>query len=151
MTEEEIVTWVIQTLSVKRTEFGGLPACPFALKALSEQKVVAVEPPIDMIAVQNWLQNDQEVIIYWFDPDIVSEHELTLMCDKVNLCYPDLVALEDHPHHIENVAGYNLNQGQWALILIQHRKKLELARERLKQTDYYKHWDPEYLRDVLGY
>ena len=125
--------------------------CPFAHKTLLEKKLLVIEPPLDIVSVEELLsQQEYEVVIYYYDPKEISATELSLKCNEINESYPDIVALEDHPDEPEDVAGYSLNQGTWALILIQHRHKLEQAREKLKLTDYYRHWSAEYLSDVLG-
>ena len=150
MTEQELQEWILNKLSVNRPEFAGMPACPFALKAFTDKQVQLEKPPVDMISVCELLEHN-EVVVYWFDPSIYSANELTVMCKNINSSYPHIVALEDHPAEPEQVAGVTLNQGTWALILIQHKHKLDTARKKLKQSGYYDLWDPDYLDDVLGY
>ena len=148
MTQQDLIDWV-SFLSEARAEFGGLPPCPFALKALTDNKVALLPAPVDTVETELLLKR-KEVVIYWHDPADISAAELTAICDKINTSYPGLVALEDHPEDLEQVSGVTLNQAQWALILIQDRHKLERARAMLKRTDYYKNWSWEYLSDVLG-
>ena len=50
----------------------------------------------------------------------------------------------------EEVDGYNLNQGTYALILLQEAEKLNKARTILEKKDYYKNWEPEYKQEVLS-
>ena len=148
MTQQDLIDWV-SFLSKARAEFGGLPPCPFALTALTENKVALMSAPVDMVETEALLRH-KEVVIYWFDPASMSPAELTAICNKINISYPGLIALEDHPQELEQVSGVVLNQLNWALILIQDRHKLERARAMLKRTDYYKSWSWEYLSDVLG-
>ena len=44
---------------------------------------------------------------------------------------------------------YKLNQGSYALILLQEAEKLQKAREILKKKQYYKNWTKDYLNDVV--
>jgi len=60
------------------------------------------------------------------------------------------IALEDHPSDIESVNGYILNQGTYALILLQSSKKLNNARKILEKKNYYKKWSTEYKDSVLN-
>ena len=48
------------------------------------------------------------------------------------------------------VDNYILNQGTWALILLQPLEKINTARRILLKKDYYKNWDPEYYNDVIN-
>ena len=59
------------------------------------------------------------------------------------------IALEDHPAVEEKVLEYKLNQGSYALILLQEAEKLQKAREILKKKQYYKNWTKDYLDDVV--
>ena len=58
------------------------------------------------------------------------------------------VALEDHPLEVEQVQDVKLNQGEYALVLLQPKDKLETAREWLEKKDYYKNWTKEYKQEV---
>jgi len=128
MTEDDLVHWVTNKLSVPREEFNGFPPCPYALQALTQKRVVLLEPPVDLIAVNSLLKKDhKEIVIYWFDPESISAHELYIRCQQVNWCYPDLLALDDHPHNEEHVVGVKVNQGKWALMMIQIRKSVQVA------------------------
>ena len=57
-------------------------------------------------------------------------------------------ALEDHPFEREEVQGIWLNNGTWALVLIQPTEKLVEARQWLETKDYYKNWDTNYKESV---
>jgi hypothetical protein len=62
-----------------------------------------------------------------------------------------LVALEDHPDDIEVVNGATMNQGTWALVLIQESSKLKAASDMLKKQGYYDNWTQEQLDDVVNW
>lgn len=148
MTEAELVDWVHKKLSTPLKQFNNLPACPFAGKALLSQEVALLNSPLDILHACDLLESKTEVVVYWFDPNKITPAELETQCNKINENHPDLIALEDHPDYPEDVDGYNLNQGTWALILIQNRKKLAEARKKLSALGYYKNWSQDYLRDV---
>ena len=56
--------------------------------------------------------------------------------------------MEDHPLDPEEVQGVNLNQGDYGLVLLQEKSKLEIARDWLETKDYYKNWSSEYKQEV---
>lgn len=144
-----ITKWIRSTLSVEYPEFNGMRACPFAGKALDDRKIIIktskLRPDIDLELLKH-----KEVVIYVFEPETVTSDELYNMAQSVNSQYPDLVALEDHPDDLERVGSVVLNQGKYALLLIQHRDKLEQARKFLESKGYYENWSDEYKNDVLN-
>ena len=60
------------------------------------------------------------------------------------------IALEDHPDAEEKVLDVCVNQGKYALVLLQERDKLQRARNILQKQDYYKYWTPEYYEEVVN-
>ena len=87
------------------------------------------------------------------EPENISSEELsevTKKCNESFLAERGYLALEDHPSDIEMVDNYILNQGTWALILLQPLEKINTARRILLKKDYYKNWDPEYYNDVIN-
>jgi hypothetical protein len=60
-----------------------------------------------------------------------------------------LLCLEDHPADLESVNGVSMNQGTWALLLIQSKVKLEQAAEQLAAKGYYAGWPDAYLDSVF--
>ena len=61
----------------------------------------------------------------------------------------DLLCLEDHPADPESVNGVSMNQGTWALLLVQQKSKLEEAAQQLAAKGYYQDWPEEYLHSVF--
>ena len=144
-----ITKWIKNTLSQEYAEFNNLKACPFAGKALDDGKILiktgSLQPKIDLELLEH-----KEVVIYVFDPKSITAVELFEMADSVNKQCPEIVALEDHPDEIERVGDVVLNQGKYALLLIQRRDKLEQARKFLDSKGYYQNWSDEYKKDVLN-
>jgi len=61
----------------------------------------------------------------------------------------NIVALEDHPSDVEKVNGVTMNQGKWAMVLLQNTSKLNNASEILRTQGYYDKWTQEELDDVV--
>lgn len=163
--ESDIHDWIINKLSVELDEFNGLPACPFAKQALLENKIKVVHlknifshivmPDYFTAELENftyqWPKNT-DVVVLGCDPEHISATALSELVETANstfLAKRGYIALEDHPAVEESVAGYTLNQGTWALILLQSKKKIVGAREILAKRGYYKNWDPEYYKEVV--
>jgi len=164
--EFDIKDWIISRLSVNLEEFNGMPACPFAKQALLDNKIQIVElkNTLNHISMLDYfiaeLENfsyhwpkDKEVVVLGCLPEYISSDDLSLAVEEASerfLKKRGYVALEDHPSDLESVAGYNLNQGDYALILLQERDKLEKARKILTKKNYYKNWTSNYKQEVLG-
>lgn len=164
--ESDVYEWIENKLSPQREEFNGLPACPYAQQAMLEGKVKCVElknhfshivmPDYFRAELENftyhWPKNI-DVVVLGCEPGLITSEQLTEIAVTSNqglIGKRGYLVLEDHPSEPESVAGYNVNQGSWALLLLQSRKKITTAREILESKGYYKNWDPEYKADVLS-
>jgi len=146
--EKNIEDWILEKLSSPSPVFNNFPICPFAKQAWLNNKVYIKYHQDLNLKEDTILLNNYEVIIYAYDPSTISPEELS---DKsLSMCNQEVVALEDHPHEIEEIQNVLLNNGTYALILVQQRDKLEQARTILKSKNYYKNWDKKYLDEVLS-
>ena len=157
--ESDINTWILERLSDNHPAFNDLPACPFAKEALLNNRVVihALDNNEDFYTLldaytQSWPEG-KEVVVLGCTPDHISSADLTQIVDTASedfLSSRGYIALEDHPDETESVAGYVVNQGSYALVLLQSAQKLNKARLILDRKGYYKHWDSEYKQEVLS-
>ena len=154
----DIEEWIKEKLSKSHSAFNMMPACPYAKRAWTDNKVIIRQcNGLDIYNIMDddtllW-DDDKEVVVYGFDPSTISADQLSAAVEQANDTYlgvRGLVALEDHPDDPEEVAGVYLNQGAWGLVLLQKRAKLEEAREYLESKGYYKFWNPEYKKEVTG-
>ncbi len=146
--------WISKTLSIPNPIFNNLPACPYAKKALLEDKV-------DISTFDSWVDaytslvtkdfdfDKLEVYIFAFPPDNITPNQLSNMLDSLAKTWTkDIIVLEDHPHEKEQVKEFNLNFSKSCLLLIQSRTKLNEARAYLESKGYYKNWTKEYKEAV---
>jgi len=163
--ESDISEWIINRLSTNLQEFNNLHACPFAKQAWLEGKVLTqhLQAGTFNIAMKDYFRAEleyyaynwpkkKEVVILGTEPINISSEELsniTKKCNESFLFERNFLALEDHPLEIEMVDNYILNQGKWALILLQPLEKIKKARQILKKRGYYKNWDLSYYNDVI--
>ena len=61
----------------------------------------------------------------------------------------DMIALEDHPADPEIVNGVSMNQGTYALALVQNLTDLNAKARLLAQKNFYQGWPEEYLQDLF--
>jgi len=141
-----IEQWILETLSVQSETFNNLPPCPYAKQAWLDNRVLVVEE--DIQANYKQLLDTYEVIIYAYNPKEISAQDLSDLA--ASLSDEEIVALDDHPDYEESVGDVVLNNGKYALLLVQERTKLNKARQILKTKGYYDNWSPEYLKEVLS-
>ena len=158
--KSSIENWINDFLSKPSATFNNLPPCPFAKKAWQDNAVHThwlndtFEIKLIITAeLENYTYHwpkGKEVVILGFDPNRISPQELSIIIDNTYelLDNRGYIALEDHPHEVEQVQDVVLNQGTYGLVLIQPKDKLDLARAMLEKQNYYKNWTPEYKQEV---
>jgi hypothetical protein len=139
--------------------FGNLPPCPFARKAIVDNKVEFQE----MIGttdyatlyqtVFNFDWDNKDVLCMILPPNHFTATETTQMAKDLNSYFMtrDVVILEDHPDIDENVQGVKLNNGEYILFLAQSLSKLNHFSRLLESGPYYKNWSKSYLQSVKGF
>ena len=144
--KEKIEEWVLNTLSEPHNKFGDLPPCPYAKKAWLDGNVeVKMWKDFGSFRYDKW---EKEVTIYVMDP-YTSPEFLSQIAKNYNKLYPDYLFLEEHPDLVEDVGGFVVNQGELILLIVQERKPLEEARDKLQGTSYYEHWTPEMKERII--
>lgn len=155
-----IESWITERLSVKSEVFNGLPPCPYAESAWRDGKVkthfLNGEHEMKMhirAEIENYTYHwpkGKEVVVLGFDPLSILPSHLSKIIDdtKPMLDKRGYTALEDHPFDREQVGDVWLNNGEYALVLLQPTQKLTEARAWLESKDYYKNWDDDYKKSV---
>jgi len=161
---EQINNWIENFLSINNSAFNNLPPCPFAKQAMIDNKILCREiTPEERISVHDYfiaeLENysyhwpkNKEVVVIGCKPDFISSEELSLAVETANhrfLKQRGYIALEDHPDEPEMILDTCVNQGEYALALLQPIDKLQRARKILQKQDYYKYWTEEYYKEVV--
>lgn len=158
--EQELISdvgdWILNWVSVPNEKLGHVP-CPFARNALVTNKIHWIlcdnaEHLTNSLYAITELGLPKEVVVLGCSKDKVSPWQLATLTKEANekwLLPSGLVALEDHPNDPEIVAGEKMNQGKWALILLQETAKLNAASEMLKKQGYYDNWTQEQIDDVV--
>jgi hypothetical protein len=116
--------------------------------------MIGVDPYYDMKSQARWGMGKSEVIVYAYDPDMWSHLQFSTALRDANqefLLSRDLLALEDHPHDIEMVNGVCMNQGTYALALVQSLSKLNTAAKQMASKGFYHTWPEEYLTPLFAH
>jgi hypothetical protein len=93
-----------------------------------------------------------EVVIYAYNPaewPYLRFHTAVQDANTEFLLSQDILALEDHPDSVEDVNGVIMNQGQYALILVQSLSKLNTAANQMGAKGFYHTWPEEYLTELF--
>jgi hypothetical protein len=155
----DIETWLREFVSKPQEVLNGLPPCPYALNAWTNNKVkVQISTKAKLVkdirlVKQKW-DPAYDVVILVISPTGISTedlHALTAIANDTVLVPNGFVALEDHPATTEAIGDLKFNMGKYALVLIQESKKLHMASKDLEKLGYYENWSEEYLDDVVNW
>jgi len=164
--EENIHSWILEWVSQYNSALDAVP-CPFAKQALLDNKIIIHEltPLEEWISMPDYFKAQLENYTYHWpkgievvalgcDPKHITAQELETAVEQSNthtLLPRGYVALEDHPDAPEIVAGESMNNGDWAIVLVQSKEKLDKASAILERQGYYNNWSKENLDDVVNW
>ena len=156
---QTIQKWISEFVTKPNPVFGNLPPCPFAQKAIIENKVEFLE--LDSVACYNTLYqhiwdfdfDEKDVLCMIAPPDQFTAKETVQLAKDLNVYFmsKDVVVLEDHPQIDEQVKDVKLNNGHSTLFLAQSLSKLNRYSKLLEKGPYYKNWSKSYLESVKGF
>jgi hypothetical protein len=154
----DVATWILDWVSVHNDALGVTP-CPFAKQALINNKIdftIAgnLEVLVSLLEMIAKTGLKSEVLIIGMRKEAIHHRELSSVVELANVKHlmpAGYVALEDHPDDEEFVNGVKMNQGTWALILIQATEKLNQASLVLQKQGYYDNWTQEEYNDVVSW
>lgn len=137
--EEDIYNWIKHTSKI-RPELGNFAICPFSSKA----KYFIVKTNADDIG-----PIEGHDIVFFIVEDYFDLESLQFWVNYYNKKYPEWLFFEDSPHSNTYIQGISTSNGKYNIITMQNRQKLRQARDILKKTGYYHHWNDEMLKEIL--
>lgn len=151
----DVTNWITGFVENPHPLLNGWAPCPYARAARLQNRVridVGVAPWLDIRQISWYRMRDLDVVVKIYDPaewplDRFRSEWQTAQAEFLAAC--DLICLEDHPADAESVNGVVMNQGTWALLLIQSRSQLDQAADQLASKDYYRAWNEDYLKLVF--
>lgn len=153
--KQDIESWIVNFVEVPHPALGGFPPCPYARSARlkqSYQVYLGTDPYYDLKNRARWGMGDREVIIYAYDPAEWPHHLFASSIENANtefLLRSDLLALEDHPSDVENINGVIMNQGTYALALVQSFSDLNVKARQIAAKGFYHGWPEDYLQALF--
>jgi len=151
----DIESWIENFVEVPHPALGGFPPCPFARQARMKRTFevyLGSDPYYDLKNRARWGMDNREVIIYAYDSAEWSHELFSTSIESANiehLLRADMLALEDHPADIENVNGVIMNQGKYALALVQCLSDLNIKAKQMASKGFYHGWPEEYLQGLF--
>ena len=153
--KQDIENWIVNFVEVPHPAIGGWAPCPFARSARMKKTYdvrIGIDPYFDLKNQARWGMGDREVIIYAYDP---AEWPYELFSNSLknanreHLLKADIIALEDHPADVEIVNGVCMNQGTYALALVQSLSDLNTKAQTMADRGFYHNWPEEYLQGLF--
>jgi hypothetical protein len=151
----DIEAWMVNFVEVPHPALGGWPPCPYARSARmkrSYQVYLGSDPYYDLKHRAKTGMGNLEVAIYAYDPAEWNHELFASSIDQANqelLLPKDILALEDHPNDVEMVNGVCMNQGTYALILVQSLGDLNVKAQQVASKGFYHAWPEEYLQALF--
>ena len=156
---QTIQKWIRNFVTKPNPVFGNLPPCPFAQKAIIDNKVEFVE--LNGVAdwrtvygiIWNFDFEKKDVLCIIAEPNHFTAQQTVSMAEWLNERFMphDIVILEDHPKIKEYVKEVKLNNGEYTLFLVQGLSRLNKFSKMLEDGPYYKNWSKSYLSEVKGF
>lgn len=154
---KDIEHWLVNFVEVPHASLGGWPPCPYARRARLEKQYevrLGSNPFEDLVNISHSGLGGHEVIILAYDPAQWSQTLFAQMLEAANTGYllpKDIIALEDHPHDVEMVNGVCMNQGTYALALVQSLSELNQKARQVAGKNFYATWPEEYLTQLFAH
>ena len=153
--QKDIADWIENFLEVNNPALDGWSPCPYARSARlknSYEVRLGTEAYSDLMDIGREGLGDKEVVIYAYPRDFYTPDEFADIIDKTNqgfLLPVDLIALDDHPDHREEVNGVCFNQGEYTLAMVQSLSDLNTKARLVAKQGFYNRWPEEYLEDLF--
>ena len=150
-----IERWIVDFVEVPHPALGGWAPCPYARKARLDQDYevrLGTDPYIDLLEISKTGLNGKRVIVIAYDPAYWEYRyfsESLRAANIVHLLDNNLLALEDHPADPEIVNGVSMNQGTYALALVQSLVDLNEKARLMATKGFYAAWPEEYLQALF--
>lgn len=153
----DIEQWLINFVEVPHPALGNFPPCPYARSARLKKTYevyIGMDPYYDLKNRARYGMGDKEVIIYAYDPVEWPRELFAASIESANdehLLRADILALEDHPADVEDVNGVIMNQGKYALALVQSLSDLNQKAQLVAKKGFYNTWPEDYLQALFNH
>ena len=150
----DIELWIENFVEVPHPALGGWAPCPYARKARLDRDFeirVGVNPYFDLkVVAQTGIT--KSVVIFVYESTAYTAEQFSIQLESANqefLLGKDLLVLEDHPDLPEIVNGVCMNQGTYALALVQSLSDLDRRAHLMARKGFYDTWPEDYLCELF--
>ena len=150
----DIERWIANFVEVPHPALGGWAPCPYARKARLDRDFevrLGVNPYFDLkVIAQTGIT--RSVVIFAYESTAYNYEQFHVMLESANqefLRDKDLLVLEDHPAAPELVNGVSMNQGTYALALVQNLTDLNNKAKAIARKGFYDTWPESYLTELF--
>lgn len=153
--KKDIEKWIVDFVEVPHPALGGFPPCPYARSSRLKQSYdifIGSDPYFDLKNRAKYGMGNKEVVVYVYDPKEWSHDLFASSLDQANrdfLLAADILALEDHPDDVEIVNGICMNQGTYAMALVQSLSDLDTKAQLMAKRGFYDTWPEDYLTGLF--
>jgi hypothetical protein len=150
--KSDIAQWIENFVEVPHPALGGWAPCPYARRARLDRDFevrLGLAPMHDLVKISKVGLEGKSVMILAYDPAEYDYNVFSNALETANrefLLPNDLLALEDHPADPEIVNGVCMNQGTYALALVQSLSDLNNKAQLMARKGFYDTWPEEYLK-----
>ncbi len=152
--KEFLSTWILNFLSAPQEILSGYPPCPYARKALIENKIKFLSSSdysnVILEEVATWNESVDVLLVECGNVD--KDQFVNQVIDINNtITSKGFVALEDHIDIEEPLDTLDFRNGKYNIILVQRLSKINSASESLKKIGYYNNWSKDMLDSVVSW
>ena len=153
----DIERWIANFVEVPHPNLGGWAPCPYARKARLDRDFevrLGLAPIHDLIKISKNGLGGKSVVVIAYDPKCYTHEVFSKELDTANkefLLPNNLLALEDHPAAPELVNGVSMNQGTYALALVQNLTDLNEKARLIARKGFYDTWPEDYLQELFNH
>jgi hypothetical protein len=154
--QQDIEHWIETFVEVPHPALGGWAPCPYARKARLDRDFevrIGINPYFDLKAVSQ-IGITKSVVIFVYESTAYTTEQFHTQLELANtefLLAEDLLVLEDHPDLPELVNGVSMNQGAYALALLQSLSDLNHRARAIAGRGFYDTWPESYLKDLFNH
>ena len=154
--KQKVVNYINEVISQPRSEFGGMPVCPFAKPELDKDKlmidIINEEQSLGFLLdkYKNSKYDSALLILELPDGEVLTAEETKEFQVFVNKIirykgYKDIKTICFNPHDSVSINGFNpRGKAPYFLINIAGREDLHKAHKSLTKTNYYDNMDVKY-------
>jgi hypothetical protein len=151
---QDVINWITGFVEKPNPLLNGWAPCPYARAARIRGEVdiqIGTDPAADLEPFIQLGMGTFGVVTLIYDAAVwdLEKFRNAWQSQIPYLKKQDLYVLEDHPSEPETVNGVTMNQGQYALLFVQLKPKLEEAARQLAQKCYYHDWPQDYLSGLF--